>query len=260
MDKLIVGAGMALVLAASSAQAATLYTTGFEAPTFTTGPIAGQDGWTQFGTPAAAAQVESAFAKTGSQAVEVIPALATTPVTGQTGPVKTVGTAATIVQQSADIFLASSSSQSEWQFATLGPGLVKFAGGFDVFADNSIHLITAGFTPAGTWARDVWDHVDLTLNYSTQKFDLAINGVTVASGVKFCGDNGPCAGANVAAYSDGFFDAFGGPNKNDIGYLDNYSVSTVPEPSTWAMMILGFAGVGFVAYHRRNKTAMLRVA
>jgi hypothetical protein len=34
----------------------------------------------------------------------------------------------------------------------------------------------------------------------------------------------------------------------------------VPEPSTWAMMILGFAGVGFMAYRRRNKSATLRVA
>jgi hypothetical protein len=29
----------------------------------------------------------------------------------------------------------------------------------------------------------------------------------------------------------------------------------VPEPSTWAMMILGFAGVGFMAYRRRNQSA-----
>ena len=33
----------------------------------------------------------------------------------------------------------------------------------------------------------------------------------------------------------------------------NEQVSAVPEPSTWAMMILGFAGVGFVAYRRRNQ-------
>ncbi len=32
-------------------------------------------------------------------------------------------------------------------------------------------------------------------------------------------------------------------------------IASVPEPSTWAMMILGFAGVGFLAYRRRNKTA-----
>jgi len=34
----------------------------------------------------------------------------------------------------------------------------------------------------------------------------------------------------------------------------------VPEPSTWAMMILGFAGVGFMAYRRRNQSAAIRAA
>jgi hypothetical protein len=29
----------------------------------------------------------------------------------------------------------------------------------------------------------------------------------------------------------------------------------VPEPSTWTMMILGFAGVGFMAYRRKSKPA-----
>ena len=31
---------------------------------------------------------------------------------------------------------------------------------------------------------------------------------------------------------------------------------SVPEPSTWAMMILGFAGIGFVTYRRKNKMAL----
>jgi hypothetical protein len=31
--------------------------------------------------------------------------------------------------------------------------------------------------------------------------------------------------------------------------------AAVPEPSTWAMMILGFLGVGFMAYRRKNQTA-----
>ena len=30
------------------------------------------------------------------------------------------------------------------------------------------------------------------------------------------------------------------------------TISAVPEPSTWAMMILGFSGLGFLAYRRRN--------
>jgi hypothetical protein len=39
--------------------------------------------------------------------------------------------------------------------------------------------------------------------------------------------------------------------------MNIYAVFTaaVPEPSTWAMMILGFAGVGFMAYRRRNQLA-----
>jgi hypothetical protein len=34
------------------------------------------------------------------------------------------------------------------------------------------------------------------------------------------------------------------------------SVAAVPEPSTWAMMILGFATVGFIAYRRKRSLAM----
>jgi PEP-CTERM motif-containing protein len=33
--------------------------------------------------------------------------------------------------------------------------------------------------------------------------------------------------------------------------LNGEQIAAVPEPSTWALMILGFAGVGFMAYRRR---------
>jgi hypothetical protein len=46
--------------------------------------------------------------------------------------------------------------------------------------------------------------------------------------------------------------------------LDNVSVdgvtSAVPEPSTWAMMILGFCGLGFMAYRRKQNGVALSVA
>ena len=35
------------------------------------------------------------------------------------------------------------------------------------------------------------------------------------------------------------------------------STAAVPEPSTWAMMIIGFAGVGFMAYRRKSKPALM---
>ena len=48
-----------------------------------------------------------------------------------------------------------------------------------------------------------------------------------------------------------------------IGYgifASSDTVAAVPEPSTWAMMILGFAGIGFMAYRRRNQSAALTAA
>jgi hypothetical protein len=37
-------------------------------------------------------------------------------------------------------------------------------------------------------------------------------------------------------------------------------VAGVPEPSTWAMMILGFAGVGFITYRRSRKSTIALAA
>jgi len=50
---------------------------------------------------------------------------------------------------------------------------------------------------------------------------------------------------------------------NDIVALDDVrfgnasAVSAVPEPSTWAMMLLGFAGLGFMAYRRKSEPALM---
>ena len=39
---------------------------------------------------------------------------------------------------------------------------------------------------------------------------------------------------------------------DNVSIADNVSLTTaIPEPSTWAMMILGFAGLGFLAHRRR---------
>ena len=43
----------------------------------------------------------------------------------------------------------------------------------------------------------------------------------------------------------------------EIALLSVPSVGAVPEPSTWAMMILGFAGIGFMAYRRKSKPALM---
>jgi hypothetical protein len=41
------------------------------------------------------------------------------------------------------------------------------------------------------------------------------------------------------------------------GNPGTWQVASVPEPSTWAMMILGFAGIGFMAYRRKSKPSLM---
>jgi PEP-CTERM motif len=44
------------------------------------------------------------------------------------------------------------------------------------------------------------------------------------------------------------------------GHISDVVITGVPEPSTWAMMILGFAGVGYMTYRRRKQVSALTAA
>jgi hypothetical protein len=68
--------------------------------------------------------------------------------------------------------------------------------------------------------------------------------------VSVTGTAGPQNGFLVVVLGSG-----GYPNDvNQINW-DNVVLNAVPELSTWAMMLIGFAGIGFVAYRRANKNA-----
>ena len=54
--------------------------------------------------------------------------------------------------------------------------------------------------------------------------------------------------------------SYSGTGDDDRSYLGpnfQFSVSAVPEPSTWAMLLLGFAGIGVIGYRRKSRPAML---
>ena len=67
----------------------------------------------------------------------------------------------------------------------------------------------------------------------------------------------PCTDAQKqaaldAAAAGGPFQFTGTYRLGDTTGSGTFNVSAVPEPSTWAMMILGFAGIGFMTYRRRQ--------
>ena len=62
----------------------------------------------------------------------------------------------------------------------------------------------------------------------------------------------------AGAYKYYFFgDEFSWSDDNVLLATVSGVTAAVPEPSTWAMMILGFAGVGFMSYRRKAKPALM---
>ncbi len=211
-------------------RAGIIYQTGFENPPFTVGALAGQDSWNVFsaGSTPGAVTIESGFAKSGSQAMEINTAMAS----GQTGGYRLDPSSAgdTIVQMQADVYLASSTVESGWQFAALTPSLT-FIGGFNVLIDGTLQLITSGFPiTAPVVTRNAWNHYEVDYDFTTQTFNVLINQQAVASNVAFI--------APASVFSVGIFDTFNVAEGNDIGYLDNYSITglAVPEPSSLTLL------------------------
>ena len=57
--------------------------------------------------------------------------------------------------------------------------------------------------------------------------------------------------------TDGSVEAYYSTNSTTGFDTQSGNVTAVPEPSTWAMMILGFVGVGFMAYRRKPRPALM---
>jgi hypothetical protein len=64
---------------------------------------------------------------------------------------------------------------------------------------------------------------------------------------------GTFSGASFNLY---YVEGNGAPAILDVHLAGANLTTDVPEPSTWAMMILGFFGVGFLAYRRKSKVEL----
>lgn len=224
-----------LFLAASvCACAGSIYTTNFGGDTL--GNIDGQDGWALFNGSASFDNVENTLTDGTTQAAWVIP-------TGnvQTGMYHTdTASGSPLIDLNADLYIASSSTENEWQFAANGAGLAPFIGGIDLApggASDTIFAITAGFPSLGTFTLNTWHNVDFLFNFSAQTYTVTLDGTALASNLPFCTDNGPCTTGGTIAEGPflSFFDVFATVGSNDLGALDNLSLSDVPEPSTYAL-------------------------
>ena len=89
----------------------------------------------------------------------------------------------------------------------------------------------------------------LTFSYDPTAADFLLSTAAFTLSTRKNGDGGTLAffAADITTQEPGSASATTG----DVGALA--LTTAIPEPSTWAMMILGFAGVGFMAYRRRGR-------
>jgi hypothetical protein len=92
-----------------------------------------------------------------------------------------------------------------------------------------------------------------------------VNTTGVVIGTPFATGDGPfsiTAPSGAAALQLGLNDDIFSDNTGflKIDVTGSTAVSAVPEPSTWAMMILGFCGIGFLAYRRKQNGPAPRLA
>ncbi|MDE2378875.1 PEP-CTERM sorting domain-containing protein [Bradyrhizobium sp.] len=105
--------------------------------------------------------------------------------------------------------------------------------------------------------------------YTPSSLDLSqeLVGQALSNGCFFANPTGACGFGN-----SGGLNFFGNTSSDPLGtsffvLTTNHGsgdamaiasiTAAIPESSTWAMMILGFGGLGFMAYRRRSKAAML---
>jgi hypothetical protein len=140
-------------------------------------------------------------------------------------------------------------------------GIANFSGlSADVTINNPNSFIVEKSLPGSTGTGGAWN-LDQSFTFQTNTIyfvTMTAEGET-SSGrsngtASFFVDVDPVftidsSQANANQYSIQFSDGIG-----------NSVAGAVPEPSTWAMMILGFAGVGFMAYRRKQNGSALHLA
>jgi hypothetical protein len=110
-----------------------------------------------------------------------------------------------------------------------------------------------------TFTLDVAFTVPTSTSPSGQTFDASVTGSVQGNGGQVTIDfSNP---SETFTFSGGSFTLTVGDltvNTGDPNLTGTITVNAaVPEASTWAMMLLGFAGFGFIAYRRKSKPILM---
>jgi hypothetical protein len=244
-----------------------VYSTGFESPTFAVGSkLLGQDGWSTAIPPflnADAAVITNARAATGSQSLEVLGAnLATAP---EVAPYAAVGSyrrplnfdgTGKVVQFRTDVFLQGPATNDRF----FAGSLAVRAGGatvaeIEIFSNGTVGIF-GNVPPAAipveekVAALGTWHNLGVDVDFVNRSSTFFLNGeafnTTIAFSAASIGNVLDRGSLVVYALPDGG----GAERANYTVNFDNFSVTSVPEPS--ATFLLGLVGAG-IGMHRSRR-------
>lgn len=267
----------ASALAVASTQADTIYDSqGFETPTFTTGSIVGQEGFTVFGggqSTATVATAPGAQVASGTQALELFRDGADGATT--TGFFTDLSTPAAnhdrYVFVDFDLFVESSGDQDPGPAASFGPGF-----GIEIYttgvnriasigvdsADGAFYQLNGGtglfdFSAGSVAVLDQYQSWRVILDFELEVYFVQVDGIviTASGGESFTTDIDYDSGdfftdaSILVTPTDNAY-----PAVNGTAFLDNYLIfddTVIPEP---ASMVI-FGGIGAVMLMRKRSAA-----
>lgn len=252
---LVCALGMVLAgLNAASARAQVLQSTNFEPPTFTTGDLEGQNGWTSSGTATSdpgTAIIQTAIAK-GTQALKIDTAPLFDAQNFFFKPNLNFDATGKKVNVTFDINIqprsnaANPADRSTFVVGLFAPDgtAITFAGVAD---DGSIYYNDAAGGTTFTLANPItqtsgWNTIGYTADFTTGKVSLSLNGsaLPIADAVIDPAAGNVIADLDIVAFPSGY----------DQAVFDNIVVQA-PEPGTFALMGVGALGL----LRRRNRVS-----
>ncbi len=205
----------------------TLFSTSYESPTYSAGPLSGQDGWVNsFDIDPT---VTSVLPRTGSQGLEVRKTPSDNPfgLTFRAGP---YATSLPKVSVEHSIRLPRATG---WESSFLSPMALIGENGFigQVAVRNGLtaELFTKGVGGSTPIQTDVWLDLKLILDFETQTQEGFVNGVSIGT-VAF--DNPATRLVQVEIFHII-------PTDDNPFYVDDLRITAIPEPTTALSLLAG---------------------
>jgi len=147
-------------------------------------------------------------------------------------------------------------------FVTRGPGATNASAGIHIAMQDSTPLVMfVGQVGRDMREREAFQELDYRAVFGSMtkwatEIDDPARVPEIVSRAFYTATNGRPGPVVVAIPEDMLVERVAVPDAPPFALIDSVALNGVPEPSTWAMMLLGFAGLGYAGLRTRKRSAI----